>query len=83
MSGFVKQGKLPESLKERWDKEKVKIHLLMDKQTHLYLIMNAVIYLTVAYSLYNISSAMSVFWSGILFILVIILGIAIYKKLKP
>lgn len=83
VSGFDKQGKLPESLKERWDKEKVKIHLLMDKQTHLYLIMNAVIYLTVAYSLYNISSAMSVFWSGILFILVIILGIAIYKKLKP
>lgn len=83
VSDFDKQGKLPESLKERWDKEKVKISSLMDKQTHLYLTMNAVIYIAVVYSLYNISRSMPVFWSVILFILVIILSIATYIKIKP
>ncbi|WP_201525899.1 hypothetical protein [Psychrobacter frigidicola] len=60
VSDFDTQGKLPESLKERWGKEKFKISLLIDKQTHLYWIMIAVIYIVVAYSLYNISNAMPV-----------------------
>lgn len=83
VADFDTQDKLPKSLKERWGKEKVKISLLIDKQTHLYWIMIAVIYIAVAYSLYNISSAMPILWSGILFTLIVILSVAIYRKLKP
>ena len=83
VSDFDKQGKLPKSLKERWMIEKAKIYDLIEKQTHLYWVMITVVYLAVAYSFYNISSDLPIFWSGILLILVILLGIAIYKKSKP
>ncbi|MGP4848367.1 hypothetical protein ACTXGQ_30010, partial [Marinobacter sp. 1Y8] len=83
VKGFESQGKLPQSLKDRWVIEKAKIYDLIEKQTHLYWVMITVVYLAVVYSFYNISSAMPVFWSGILFILVAILGVAIYRKIKP
>ena len=61
MADFDTQGKLPESLRERWGKEKVKISLLIDKQTQLYWVMIAVVYVVVLYGFYNISSAIP--WS--------------------
>lgn len=82
VESFEAQGKLPQSLKDRWNIEKAKICDLIEKQTHLYWVMIAVVYLAVVYSFYNISSAMPVFWSVILFILVAILGVAIYRKTK-
>lgn len=57
MADFDTQGKLPESLRERWGKEKIKISLLIDKQTQLYWVMIAVVYVVVLYGFYNISSA--------------------------
>lgn len=61
VKGFETQGKLPQSLKDRWIIEKAKICDLIKKQTHLYWVMITVVYLAVAYSLYNISSAMPLF----------------------
>lgn len=83
VEGFESEGKLPQSLKDRWVIERGKIYDLIEKQTHLYWVMIAVVYLAVVYSLYNISSTMTVFWSAMLFILVAILGVAIYRKIKP
>ena len=83
VKGFETQGKLPKSLKDRWVIEKAKICDLIEKQTHLYWVMIAVVYIVIAYSLYNISSAMPLFWSGILLIVVVILGVSIYRKIKP
>lgn len=61
MADFDTQGKLPESLRERWGKEKIKISLLINKQTQLYWVMIAVVYVVVLYGFYNISSAIA--WS--------------------
>lgn len=83
VQGFESEGKLPQSLKVRWTTQSVKIYSLIEKQKQLYWVMIAVIYLVVTYSLYNISSAIPVFWSVILFILVAVLSIAIYKKIRP
>lgn len=59
VQSFEAQGKLPQSLKNRWVIEKAKIHNLIKKQTHLYWILNTVTYLAIFYSSYNIFEAIS------------------------
>lgn len=50
VKSFESQGKLPQSLKDRWIDEKSKINGLIEKQNHLYLIMVAAVYTVIVYS---------------------------------
>ncbi len=50
VKSFETQGKLPQSLKDRWIDEKSKINELIEKQTHLYVIMAAAVYTVIVYS---------------------------------
>lgn len=54
VKGFETQGKLPQSLKDRWIIEKARIHDLIEKQTHLYWVMIAVVYTVIVYSVIRI-----------------------------
>ncbi|MCG3857977.1 hypothetical protein [Psychrobacter sp. Ps2] len=54
VNNFGKEGMLPKSLGEKWNIEKKKILLLIDKQTHLYWIMRGIICIVIAYSAFKI-----------------------------
>lgn len=54
VKGFETQGKLPQSLKDRWIIEKAKICDLIEKQTHLYWVMIFVVYTVILYSVIRI-----------------------------
>lgn len=51
VESFESQGKLPQSLKDRWVIEKARILELMEKQTNLYWAMIAVVYTVIVYSI--------------------------------